>query len=204
MKPKVLITRRVPQQGIDQVAAHCEVELWDSDLPIPRDVLLEKVADKDGIYCLSDRAHQRRVAGCRSQAQGGQPDGRGLRQHRRGRLHSTRHPRRQHAGRFDGNYRRFHLGAADGRGTPSGRGRRICTDRPVGDLGPDVADGPRPVRRHARHRGHGAHRPGRRPPRHGLRHAHSLHRRAAHRQRGAGIRRNVCQHGRSCWPSSTS
>ena len=52
MKPKVLITRRVPQQGIDQVAAHCEVELWDSDLPIPRDVLLEKVADKDGIYCL--------------------------------------------------------------------------------------------------------------------------------------------------------
>jgi lactate dehydrogenase-like 2-hydroxyacid dehydrogenase len=52
VKPKVLITRRVPQQGIDQVAAHCEVELWDSDLPIPRDVLLEKVADKDGIYCL--------------------------------------------------------------------------------------------------------------------------------------------------------
>ncbi|MFZ2487513.1 MAG: D-glycerate dehydrogenase [Anaerolineae bacterium] len=52
MKPKVLITRRVPQQGIDRVAEVCDVELWDSDLPIPREVLLEKVADKDGIYCL--------------------------------------------------------------------------------------------------------------------------------------------------------
>lgn len=52
MKPKVLITRRVPQPGIDLVAAHCDVELWDSDLPIPRDVLLQKVADKDAIYCL--------------------------------------------------------------------------------------------------------------------------------------------------------
>lgn len=52
MKPKVLITRRVPQPGIDRVAEHCDVELWDSDLPIPRDVLLQKVADKDAIYCL--------------------------------------------------------------------------------------------------------------------------------------------------------
>ena len=52
MKPKVLITRRVPQPGIDLVAAHCDVELWDSDLPIPRPALLEKVADKDALYCL--------------------------------------------------------------------------------------------------------------------------------------------------------
>lgn len=52
MKPKVLITRRVPQAGIDRVAEVCDVELWDSDLPIPRDVLLEKVAGKDGLYCL--------------------------------------------------------------------------------------------------------------------------------------------------------
>lgn len=52
MKPKVLITRRVPQAGIDRVAEVCDIELWDSDLPIPRDVLLEKVAGKDGLYCL--------------------------------------------------------------------------------------------------------------------------------------------------------
>jgi len=52
VKPKILITRRVPQPGIDLVAAHCDVELWDSDLPIPRATLLEKVADKDAIYCL--------------------------------------------------------------------------------------------------------------------------------------------------------
>lgn len=52
MKPKVLITRRVPQAGIDRVAEVCDIELWDSDLPIPREVLLQKVADKDGLYCL--------------------------------------------------------------------------------------------------------------------------------------------------------
>lgn len=52
MKPKILITRRVPQAGIDLLAAHCDIELWDSDLPIPRAALLEKVADKDAIYCL--------------------------------------------------------------------------------------------------------------------------------------------------------
>jgi hypothetical protein len=52
VKPKVLITRRVPQPGIDLVAAHCDVELWDSDLPIPRATLLAKVADKDALYCL--------------------------------------------------------------------------------------------------------------------------------------------------------
>jgi lactate dehydrogenase-like 2-hydroxyacid dehydrogenase len=30
----------------------CDLELWDDDLPVPREVLLEKVANSDGLYCL--------------------------------------------------------------------------------------------------------------------------------------------------------
>lgn len=52
MKPQVLVTRRVPQPGIDLLASACRVDLWDSDLPISRDVLLQRIADKDGLYCL--------------------------------------------------------------------------------------------------------------------------------------------------------
>ncbi len=51
-KPKVLITRNVPQRGIDLVREHCDVDLWADDMPIPRDVLLSKVKDIEGLYCL--------------------------------------------------------------------------------------------------------------------------------------------------------
>lgn len=52
MKPKVYVTRQVPQAGIDMVQSECEVEVWQGELPVPRDVLLEKVRDIDGLYCL--------------------------------------------------------------------------------------------------------------------------------------------------------
>ena len=52
MKPQVLVTRRIPQPGLDLLAGQCDVDLWDSDLPIPRDVLLQRIGDKDGLYSL--------------------------------------------------------------------------------------------------------------------------------------------------------
>jgi lactate dehydrogenase-like 2-hydroxyacid dehydrogenase len=52
MKPKVLVTRRIPQPGLDLLAGQCDVDLWDSDLPIPRDALLQRIAGKDGLVCL--------------------------------------------------------------------------------------------------------------------------------------------------------
>jgi lactate dehydrogenase-like 2-hydroxyacid dehydrogenase len=52
MRPKVLLTRHIPQSGIDLLAEQCDVDLWDSDLPIPRDVLLQRIGDKDGLLCL--------------------------------------------------------------------------------------------------------------------------------------------------------
>jgi lactate dehydrogenase-like 2-hydroxyacid dehydrogenase len=52
MRPSVLVTRRILRPGLDLLAGQCDVDLWDSDLPIPRDVLLQRVGDKDGLYCL--------------------------------------------------------------------------------------------------------------------------------------------------------
>lgn len=51
-RPNVLITRRIPQVGIDLVRSAAEVDLWEDPLPPPRDVLLERVASCDGILCL--------------------------------------------------------------------------------------------------------------------------------------------------------
>ena len=52
MKPKVYVTRQVPDKGIALLQQECAVEVWGDKLPIPRDVLMEKVAAIDGLYCL--------------------------------------------------------------------------------------------------------------------------------------------------------
>jgi len=52
MKPKVYVTRLVPQEGIDALRQDCEVEVWEGARPVPRDILLEKVSDIEGLYCL--------------------------------------------------------------------------------------------------------------------------------------------------------
>lgn len=51
-KPKVLVTRRIPQAGFERVQAFCDVRHWDSDDAIPRQTLLEWVKGMAGIYCL--------------------------------------------------------------------------------------------------------------------------------------------------------
>lgn len=53
LKPKVFITRRIPQQAIELLKEHCEVEIWDKeDTPVPRSVLEEKIQGVDGLFCL--------------------------------------------------------------------------------------------------------------------------------------------------------
>lgn len=51
-RPKVFITRRIPQVVIDRVAEHCDVDFFDSDDVIPRDELLRRVAGVDGVISL--------------------------------------------------------------------------------------------------------------------------------------------------------
>jgi glyoxylate reductase len=52
MKPKVYVTRQVPEEGIIMLQPECAVEIWQGELPVPRDVLLDKVREIDGLYCL--------------------------------------------------------------------------------------------------------------------------------------------------------
>ncbi len=55
-KPKVLITRMIPETGLDLIRVHCETDIWLNALPIPYSTLLERVRGVDGLLCLlSDR-----------------------------------------------------------------------------------------------------------------------------------------------------
>lgn len=52
MKPKVFVTRRIPDRGLRKVLDFCDAEVWGDELPPPRDVLLEKVKDCEGLLSL--------------------------------------------------------------------------------------------------------------------------------------------------------
>ena len=51
-KPRVFVTRIIPNQGLDLAQAHCEVDLWTGELPPPRETLLARVKGVDGLLCL--------------------------------------------------------------------------------------------------------------------------------------------------------
>ena len=51
-KPRVLVTRLIPDVGLRPVLQECRAEVWEEPLPPPRDVLLEKVAGCEGILSL--------------------------------------------------------------------------------------------------------------------------------------------------------
>ncbi len=51
-KPKVYVTRLIPEEGLNMVLEACDAEVWEEELPPPREVLLEKVKGKDGLLCL--------------------------------------------------------------------------------------------------------------------------------------------------------
>jgi glyoxylate reductase len=57
--PKVLVTRRVPQECLDLLKPHFEIQHHNKDTAIPRRALLKSVKDKDGLLCLlTDKVDQ--------------------------------------------------------------------------------------------------------------------------------------------------
>lgn len=53
MKPKVVVTRKVPERAIERLAPYCELDVWpEEDTPITRQELERKIRDADGLYCL--------------------------------------------------------------------------------------------------------------------------------------------------------
>lgn len=52
IKPHIFITRRIPADKLDQVRQYCQVDLWDEEMPPPRQALLEHVRGAEAILCL--------------------------------------------------------------------------------------------------------------------------------------------------------
>lgn len=51
-KPKVFVTRHLPQIALDTLENVCDVEIWDFEIPPTYETLLEKTQDKVGLLCL--------------------------------------------------------------------------------------------------------------------------------------------------------
>src|ERR1043166_6126481 len=51
-KPKVLVSRVIPDAGLHQITDACAAEIWRDPLPPPADVLKAKVADCEGLVSL--------------------------------------------------------------------------------------------------------------------------------------------------------
>jgi glyoxylate reductase len=52
MRPRVFITRRLPQPALDLILPVCDAEVWPDELPPPRQILLDKVREVEGVLCL--------------------------------------------------------------------------------------------------------------------------------------------------------
>jgi len=53
LRPNVYITRRIPDSTLEKISEVCQVEMWEEeDVPVPRDVLEEKIENIDGLFCL--------------------------------------------------------------------------------------------------------------------------------------------------------
>ncbi len=51
-KPKVFVTRLIPEKGLSMVRDFCEAEVWQDELPPDREALLSHVREMDGLLSL--------------------------------------------------------------------------------------------------------------------------------------------------------
>ena len=51
-KPKVFVTRVIPDKGLDMLRDFCEVDLWEEELPPSRDELMKHVRGMEGLLTL--------------------------------------------------------------------------------------------------------------------------------------------------------
>lgn len=58
-KPRVFISRNIPEKPLKMIEAECEVHVWDDELPPPRPKLLDQLALADGaVVMLTERIDQ--------------------------------------------------------------------------------------------------------------------------------------------------
>jgi glyoxylate reductase len=66
-KPKVYVTRRIPEKGLQLLREYVELDVHEGELPPPRDVLIDHARDKDGLLSLlTDRIDSEVMASCPS------------------------------------------------------------------------------------------------------------------------------------------
>ena len=51
-RPRVFVARRLPDEGLDAIAEACDADVWQDDMPPPRDELLRRIAGCDGVLTL--------------------------------------------------------------------------------------------------------------------------------------------------------
>jgi glyoxylate reductase len=51
-KPRVFVSRRIPELGLKMIAARCEMEVWPEQLPPPYEVLRDKLKECKGLVSL--------------------------------------------------------------------------------------------------------------------------------------------------------
>jgi glyoxylate reductase len=51
-RPRVFVSREIPAEGLDAIRSACDMDLWEGELPPPRDELLRRVAGVDGLLAL--------------------------------------------------------------------------------------------------------------------------------------------------------
>src|SRR5258708_6438606 len=52
VKPKVFVTRIIPEVGLDLIKAACDAEIWADPLPPPYAVIRQKIAGCEGLVSL--------------------------------------------------------------------------------------------------------------------------------------------------------
>lgn len=66
-KPRVFVSRQLPQEIIDRLNEHFNVDLWESDLPPDRNSLIEHISKADGIFSLlTERIDNEVIKQCHS------------------------------------------------------------------------------------------------------------------------------------------
>ncbi len=51
MKPRVFVSRIIPDAGLDRVKEACDADIWSEAMPAPYETLLDKVRGVEGILC---------------------------------------------------------------------------------------------------------------------------------------------------------
>ncbi|MFL0246044.1 2-hydroxyacid dehydrogenase [Candidatus Clostridium stratigraminis] len=57
-KPKVFIAEEIPEETEKYIAKYCDYEIWNNEERIPREILLQKLADKDGVMLTGNKVDE--------------------------------------------------------------------------------------------------------------------------------------------------